>query len=68
MRLPAKLRMFKAHKRLKYVDFADYFTVSEQTIKNWCDERRCPKKLQFKHAQLMVKFSCHSITMKDCGH
>jgi hypothetical protein len=68
MKLYKKLSNLKFKKRLKYAQIAQYFDVTEQAIKNWCNKEYCPKRLRLKHAELMVAFSDGYITLEDCGH
>ena len=69
MKLPEKLRVFKARNNIRYVDIADYIGVSEQAVKNWSNKDRCPKiKLKLAHAEMLVKFTHGIITLKDCGY
>lgn len=68
MKLPRKLRAYKAENKLKFKEIAMYFGLSVQTIKDWCNEDRCPNRLQPNHAALMVKFTNNAITLRDAGY
>lgn len=68
MKLPKKLRIYKVTKNLKYKDIAEYTHASIQAVKDWCHEKRCPKKIKLHFARKLVSLTNNKITLSDCGH
>ena len=66
-RLPKKLRVFKASRRMKILDIAEKVGAKSQAVINWMSEERCPKKLLKKHADKLVELTGGAITLRDCG-
>lgn len=68
MKLPEKIRIFKARNNLKYKFISKYVGTTEQAVKNWCNDKRCPKKIKLLFAERLVELSKGYITLKDTGN
>jgi len=67
-KLPRKLRIFRAKKRIRNIDIASATGASLQSVVNWASEARCPARIDEKHALALIALTNNYITMSDCGY
>jgi len=68
LKLPRKLRIFRAKSRISNPEIVKYTGASLQSVVNWASEDRCPKKIDIKFAESLQRMSNGYITLRDCGH
>lgn len=67
-KLSEKLRYFKFIRRMKNKEISEFTGATEQAVKNWQHEDRCPKQLKRQFAVKLVEFCKGEITLSDCGY
>lgn len=68
LKLPRKLRIFRAKTGLSNPEIAEKAGVCLQSIVNWMSNKRCPAQIDIHNAKRLVEITNGYVTLKDCGH
>lgn len=67
-KLPLKIRMFLAKSGMQCKVLAEKIQVTPQTITDWQNPDKTPKRLRRRIADNLVSVSGGYITLQDCGY